>query len=143
MLRSGSNRRTAIFDAAAKALTAFDQLPRVRSERHIVILISDGLDNASIAVLSVIEIALKKRVSVYVIHLPLFEPRDGRLGAYRREWIWLLDPAEKTRGKYFVADPDRPLAAPKNDLTPIFAIDEDLQHSLGFYIAESARRSKA
>ena len=44
---AGANRRTAIFDAAAKALQMFDDLPRVRTERHIVILISDGLDNAS------------------------------------------------------------------------------------------------
>src|SRR5689334_16358033 len=42
------NHRTAIFDAAKAAVETFDQLPRVRSERHIVILISDGLDNASI-----------------------------------------------------------------------------------------------
>src|SRR5215204_5924064 len=36
------NEQTAIFDAAAKAVKAFDDLPRVRSERRIVILISDG-----------------------------------------------------------------------------------------------------
>lgn len=145
-LRSGTNRKTAIFDAAAKALTAFDQLPRVRSERQIVILISDGLDNAStVKAKSVIETALKKRVSFYVIHLPLFEPRDGRLSV-RTASSGFKDLAEKTRGKYFlVADPDNPLAAPKNDLTPIFqAIEEDLrsQYLLGFYIAESARDGK-
>jgi len=143
VFRAGNNRRTAIFDAAAKALIAFDQLPRVRSERHIVILISDGLDNAStVKPKTVIETALKKRVSFYVIHLPLFEPRDGRL-AVRTASSGFKDLAEKTRGKYFlVADPDRPLAAPKNDLTAIFqAIEEDLrsQYLLGFYIAESAR----
>ena len=58
----------------------FAELPRVRSERHIVILISDGLDNSSRAKVSaIINEAIDKRVSFYVIHLPLFEPRDGRL----------------------------------------------------------------
>ena len=33
---------------------------------------------------SVINVALDKRVSFYVIHLPLFEPRDGRLEVRRR-----------------------------------------------------------
>ncbi|HUS10396.1 MAG TPA: vWA domain-containing protein, partial [Pyrinomonadaceae bacterium] len=42
-----TNQHTAIFDAAAAAVRAFDALPRVRSERRIIILISDGLDNAS------------------------------------------------------------------------------------------------
>ena len=74
------NQRTAIFDAAATAVRSFESLPRVRSERHIVILISDGLDNASSTKAdSVIAAALANRVSFYVIHLPLFAPRDGRL----------------------------------------------------------------
>lgn len=141
ILHSVNNQRTAIFDAAAKALTAFEQLPRVRSERHIVVLISDGLDNASkVKPTSVIENALKKRVSFYVIHLPLFEPRDGRL-AVRRPSSGFKDLAEKTGGKYFLVGV-QPLAAPRNDLTAIFeAIEEDLksQYLLGFYIAESAR----
>ena len=44
---AGRNQRTAIFDAAAAGVKAFSELPLVRSERRIVILISDGLDNAS------------------------------------------------------------------------------------------------
>src|SRR6185503_5777169 len=42
-----TNQHTAILDAAAAAVGAFDTLSRVRSERRIVVLISDGLDNAS------------------------------------------------------------------------------------------------
>ena len=142
-LRSGTNRKTAIFDAAAKALASFEQLPRVRSERPIVILISDGLDNASaVNAKTVIESALKKRASFYVIHLPLFEPRDGRL-AVRRPASGFKDLAEKTGGKYFlVGDPNQPLSNRKHNLSPIFeAIEEDLksQYLLGFYIAESAK----
>ena len=44
---AGRDQRTAIFDAAAKSVAAFDSLPRVRAERRIVVLISDGLDNSS------------------------------------------------------------------------------------------------
>ena len=59
-------------------------LPRVRAERRIVVLISDGLDNRSrTSADSVIKVALEKQVSFYVIHLPLFEPRDGRLAVRR------------------------------------------------------------
>jgi VWFA-related protein len=139
---SGHNRKTAIFDAAATAITAFEQLPRVRSERPIIILISDGLDNSStVKPKSVIEAALSKRASFYVIHLPLFEPRDGRL-AVRRASTGFKDLAEKTGGKYFLVAPDQPLAPNKIDLTQIFqAIEEDLksQYLLGFYINEAAR----
>jgi Ca-activated chloride channel family protein len=141
---AGANQRTAIFDAAARALKLFDDLPRVRAERHIVVLISDGLDNASqTKANAVIEAALEKRVSFYVIHLPLFEPREGRL-AVRPPSKGFRDLAAKTGGKYFLAGdaddalkPDNP-----NDLTPVFqAIEEDLrsQYLLGFYLNETAR----
>ena len=81
----------------------FEDLPRVRSERRIVILISDGLDNASRTKPgAVIDAALNNRVSFYVIHLPLFEPRDGRL-AVRAPAKGFRDLAEKTGGKYFLA----------------------------------------
>jgi VWFA-related protein len=139
-----SNRRTAIFDAAAASLKLFDALPRVRSQRHIVVLISDGLDNAShTRADSVIDLALEKRVSFYVIHLPLFEPRDGRL-TVRSPAKGFRDLAEKTGGKYFlVGDARSALASGKdNDLAPIFkAIEEDLrsQYLLGFYVGETAR----
>lgn len=141
---AGANRRTAIFDAAAKALQMFDDLPRVRAERHIVILISDGLDNASQTKGSaVIDAALNKRVSFYVIHLPLFEPRAGRL-AVRSPSKGFRELAQQTGGKYFlVGDADAALKLDRNnDLTPVFqAIEEDLrsQYLLGFYISETAR----
>lgn len=142
----GPNRHTAIFDAASDALRAFDDLPVVRAERRIVVLISDGLDNrSSRSADSVINTALDKRVSFYVIHLPLFEPRGGRLEV-RRPAKGFRDLAEKTGGKYFlVGDRESALMPKAHDLTPIFqAIEEDLksQYLLGFYIAESARDNR-
>ncbi|MFN2513527.1 MAG: VWA domain-containing protein [Pyrinomonadaceae bacterium] len=143
-LAAGTNRRTAIFDAAAKALQMFDDLPRVRTERHIVVLISDGLDNASRTKSSaVIDAAISKRVSFYVIHLPLFEPRAGRL-TVRSPSKGFRELAQQTGGKYFlVGDADDALKLNRtNDLSPVFqAIEEDLrsQYLLGFYISETAR----
>lgn len=144
--RAAPNRQTAIFDAAAKAVSAFTDLPRVRAERRIVVLISDGLDNRSrTSADSVINAALEKKVSFYVIHLPLFEPRDGRL-AVRPPTKGFKDLAEKTGGKYFLVGDEKSALQPKPpDLTPIFnAIEEDLksQYLLGFYIAESARDNR-
>ncbi|HJS25161.1 MAG TPA: VWA domain-containing protein, partial [Pyrinomonadaceae bacterium] len=140
------NQQTAIFDAAAKAVRAFDDLPRVRAERRIVVLISDGLDTRSRTTAdSVIDAAVERRVSFYVIHLPLFEPRDGRL-AVRRPSKGFRDLAEKTGGKYFlVGNAKSALTPTQNDLTPIFqAIEEDLksQYLLGFYISESSRDNR-
>src|SRR5215213_466346 len=140
------NRQTAIFDAAARAVTVFDDLPPVRSERRIVVLISDGLDTRSrTSADSVINAALERRVSFYVIHLPLFEPRDGRLQV-RSPSKGFKDLAEKTGGKYFlVGDAKSALMPRENDLTPIFqAIEEDLksQYLLGFYISESSRDNR-
>jgi Ca-activated chloride channel family protein len=144
--RAIRNERTALFDAAAHSLNAFDDLPQVRGERRIVVLISDGLDNQSaIRPDSVINVALEKRVSFYVIHLPLFEPYDTGL-AVRRPAKGFRDLAEKTGGKYFLAGDAKSALMPKTpDLTPIFqAIEEDLksQYLLGFYIAESARDNR-
>lgn len=141
-LETAANQHTAIFDAAASALDAFDDLPPVRSERRIVILISDGLDNASVAKpKSVIEKAIQNRVSFYVIHLPLFTPRDGRLDV-RTPSKGFRDLAEKTSGKYFLAGGiDANLANTIPNLTPTFqAIEDDLrsQHLLGFYLNERA-----
>ena len=142
-----ANQHTAIFDAAAAAVNAFDGLPQVRSERRIVVLISDGLDNAStIKVGSVIQSAMRNHVSFYVIHLPLFEPRDGRL-AVRSPAKGFRELAEKTGGKYFLVGDSRTALAPQankatNDLTPIFqAIEDDLrsQYLLGVYAGEGAR----
>jgi len=144
--RAAHNQRTAIFDAAADSVKAFDDLPRLRAERRIVVLISDGLDNLSrTSAESVINTAVEKRVSFYVIHLPLFEPRDGRL-AVRPPSKGFKDLAEKTGGKYFlVGDAKSALLPKQNDLTPIFqAIEEDLksQYLLGFYISEAGRDNR-
>lgn len=140
-LSARDNQPTAIFDAAAHAVEMFKTLPRIRSERRIVILISDGLDNFSRAKPdSVIRAAQADRVSFYIIHLPLFEPREGRL-AVRRPASGFRNLAEKTGGKYFLAN-ESPLAQRTTvDLTPIFeAIEEDLksQYLIGFYLNEKA-----
>jgi len=145
-LHAARDQRTAIFDAAGSALKAFEDLPRVRAERRIVVLISDGLDNSSrTSADSIIKTAQEKRISFYVIHLPLFEPRDGRLEV-RRPSKGFRDLAEKTGGKYFlVGDAKSALMPAQQDLSPIFqAIEEDLksQYLLGFYISESARDNK-
>jgi VWFA-related protein len=143
---AGRDQRTAIFDAAGKAVESFESLPRVRSERRFVILISDGLDNRSTSSPDrVINAAINGRVSFYVIHLPLFEPRDGHL-AVRRPSKGFRELAEKTGGKYFLVGNEKsPLEPRANDLTRIFqAIEDDLksQYLLGFYIAESARDNR-
>lgn len=141
----GANQRTAIFDGAASALKMFDELPRVRTERHIVVLISDGLDNASqTKANAVIRAALEKRVSFYVVHLPLFEPRGGRL-AVRAPAKGFRELARETGGAYFLVGGDAGDALKLDktvDLTPIFqAIEDDLksQYLLGFYLNENAR----
>jgi Ca-activated chloride channel homolog len=141
-----ANQHTAIFDAASAAVKAFDGLPPIRSERRLIILISDGLDNAStIKPTPVIRAALANHVSFYVIHLPLFQPRDGRL-AVRSPAKGFRELAEKTGGKYFlVGNVSSALASDANkniDLTPIFhAIEDDLrsQYLLGFYAGEGSR----
>src|SRR6266542_2938377 len=139
------NQRTAIFDAATAAVNAFDALPRVRSERRIVVLISDGLDNASTMKAGpIIQAAFQKQISFYVIHLPLFEPRDGRL-AVRSPAKGFRELAEKTGGKYFLVGNTSSALAPQAktvDLSPVFqAIEEDLrsQYLLGFYAGEGSR----
>lgn len=140
-LAARANESTAIFDAAEKAIAMLDSLPRIRSERRIAIIISDGLDNASRAKPDrVIDLARNKRVSFYVIHLPLFEPRDGRL-AVRRPAKGFRDLAEKTGGKYFLAGNPALNPTDKVDLAPVFqAIEEDLksQYLIGVYLNEKA-----
>jgi len=144
--RAAPNAKTAIFDSAATSLKAFDDLTPSRTERRIVVLISDGLDTSSrTSADTIIEAALEQHVSFYIIHLPLFEPRDGRLEV-RRPTKGFKELAEKTGGKYFlVGDAKSALAPRPPDLTPIFqAIEEDLksQYLLGFYIAESSRDNR-
>jgi len=119
----------------------FETWPRIRSGRRLVILISDGLDTASaVKPKAVIEAALKNQVTFYVIHLPLFTPRDGRL-TVRTPAKGFREIAEKTGGKYFLAGDKAPLSTPASyDLSAVFkAIEEDLksQYLLGFYTKES------
>ena len=140
---AAENQRTALFDAAHFAVKSFEVLPRIRSERRIVILISDGLDNTSLSKAGdVIKAANSKRVSFYVIHIPLFTPSEGRL-IVRPPANGFRDLAEKTGGKYLLARDARSALLPETniDLAPMFkAIEDDLksQFLLGFYLKESA-----
>ncbi len=142
-LPTAINQHTAIFDAAAASTKLFETLPHIRSERRLVILISDGLDTASVVKpAAVIEAAFKNQVTFYVIHLPLFTPSDGRLKV-RTPAKGFREVAEKTGGKYFlVGNTASPLASQANlDLSPVFkAIEEDLksQYLLGFYTKETS-----
>ncbi|HYO91983.1 MAG TPA: VWA domain-containing protein [Pyrinomonadaceae bacterium] len=135
-------RRTAIFDAAMNGVRSFDMPDK--AERRIVVLISDGLDTASKTGASkVIGEAIENGVSFYVIHLPLFEPRDGRLRV-RPPSKGFRDLAEKTGGKYFMLGDAKTALSPstQHDLTPVFrAIEEDLrgQYLLGYYPVEASR----
>ncbi|HKZ81445.1 MAG TPA: VWA domain-containing protein [Pyrinomonadaceae bacterium] len=142
-----ANARTAIFDAAAAALTAFDSLPMDRAERRIVILISDGLDNASrIKPDRVVQAAQSKGISFYTIQIPLFFPRNGRL-APRPAAKGFRELAEKTGGRYFLIGEKAALETERRpDLSPVFqAIEEDLksQFLIGFYAADKARDGSA
>jgi VWFA-related protein len=139
-----TGRRTAIFDAAWEAVRVLGT--RAQTERRIVVLISDGLDTTSKRNASkVISEALESGVSFYVIHLPLFEPRDGRLAA-RPASKGFRDLAEKTGGRYFVLGDAKSALSPRTgyDLAPVFqAIEDDLrgQYLLGYYPPEEARGS--
>jgi VWFA-related protein len=138
------SRRTAIFDGAATALRAFVVGESNPVERRILILISDGLDTASTTRAStVIRDARALNVSIYVIHLPLYEPRDGRI-AVRPPAKGFRDLAEKTGGQYFLIGDTKSALDPQAtfDLAPIFqAIEEDLQgqYVLGYYPDDAAR----
>ncbi|MDQ3819030.1 MAG: VWA domain-containing protein [Acidobacteriota bacterium] len=138
------NERTAIFDAAAAGLGAFATSVGDPSERRILILISDGLDNASATrPAAVINDARARGVSIYVIHLPLYEPRNGRL-APRPASKGFRDLAEKTGGRYFTVGDAKSALDPKAtvNLEPVFkAIEDDLrgQYVLGYYPDDAAR----
>ncbi|HEX8687311.1 MAG TPA: VWA domain-containing protein, partial [Pyrinomonadaceae bacterium] len=131
------DRRTAIFDAALEAVRAFGSGAADPAERRIAVLISDGLDTASrTPPAAVLEAARAASVSFYVIHVPLYEPREGRL-APRRPAKGFRELAEKTGGQFFVVGDARSSLDPRaeHDLSPIFrAIAEDLQsqYVLGF-----------
>jgi Ca-activated chloride channel family protein len=137
-----ADRRTAIFDAAHAAVSAFASETADPAERRIVVLISDGLDTASRATAaSAAEAARAAGVSFYVIHVPLYAPREGRLVA-RRPSKGFRELAEKTGGQFFVVGDARSSLDPRaeHDLGPIFrAIAEDLQsqYVLGYRAAEA------
>ncbi|HEX8888885.1 MAG TPA: VWA domain-containing protein [Pyrinomonadaceae bacterium] len=141
---SSSSQRTAIFDAVDTGLRAFAASKNSPTERRILILISDGLDNVSATRPStVINDARFAGVSIYVIHLPLYEPRDGRL-EIRPAAKGFRELAEKTGGRYFIVGDAKsaldPQATP--NLEPVFkAIEEDLQgqYVLGYYPSEETR----
>ncbi|HKP71590.1 MAG TPA: VWA domain-containing protein, partial [Pyrinomonadaceae bacterium] len=145
-LSARRNERTAIFDAANAALRAFDAPGADARERRIVVLISDGLDTVSQTTpATVVNEARRRGVSFYVIHFPLYEPRDGRL-AVRRPAKGFRELAEQTGGHYFLLGNARSALDPHPtyDLTPVFqAIAEDLrsQYVLGYYLDQSARNA--
>lgn len=138
------SRRTAIFDGAATMLRAFAVGESNPTERRILILISDGLDTASVTRAStVIREARALNVSIYVIHLPLYAPRDGRI-AVRPPAKGFRDLALKTGGRYFLVGDTKSALDPQAtfDLAPVFqAIEEDLQgqYVLGYYPDDAAR----
>ncbi|HEV3468055.1 MAG TPA: VWA domain-containing protein [Pyrinomonadaceae bacterium] len=138
------DRRTAIFDAALAAARAFAAGPSHPAERRIVILLSDGLDTASAAsAASAVDEAARAGVSFYVIHLPLYAPREGRLVA-RRPSKNFRALAEKTGGQFFVVGDARSSldARAEYDLSPVFrAVAEDLagQYVLGYHAGDAAR----
>ena len=135
---------TAIFDGAAAAVRSFDGSGGFSTERRIVILMSDGLDTlSSTSYRRVIDTAQARGVSFYVVHFPLFTPREGRL-VQRTPSKGFRELADQTGGHYFRIG-DAPSALDPNakvDLAPVFqAIEHDLngQYVLGFYPGESAR----
>jgi hypothetical protein len=82
-------------------------------------------------------------VSFYVIHLPIFAPRDGRLKA-RPASSGFRELAEQTGGRSFLAGDAKSSLDPRAeyDLAPVFkSIEEDLQsqYILGYYPGEAAR----
>jgi VWFA-related protein len=144
-LSARRNQQTAIFDAAAVAVRAFNVAGADARERRIVILSSDGLDTASrTPPASVVADARLRGVSIYVIHFPLFAPRGDGL-AVRRPAKGFRELAEQTGGQYFLLGDARTALNPRAsyDLAPIFrAIAEDLQsqYMLGYYLDAAARR---
>lgn len=132
------NHRTAIFDSIAGAIRVFDEHRPDAAERRIIILISDGLDTASVTrPVDVINAATDRGVSVYAIQIPLYAPRDGRLRP-RSASKGFRDIAEKSGGRFFIAGNAKSALADQTafDLSPIFqAINEDLrgQYLLGYY----------
>src|SRR5438874_2525818 len=138
------SRGTAIFDGAAAAVRSFDGSGGFSNERRIVILMSDGLDTlSSTSYRRAIDTAQARGVSFYVVHFPLFTPREGRL-VQRTPSKGFRELAEQTGGQYFRLGDAKSALDPHAtvDLAPVFqAIEHDLrsQYVLGFYPGESAR----
>lgn len=132
---------TAIFDALAEAVERLNNLKGEAAERRrVVILISDGLDNASRKNYSdVARQAEAAGVSVYVIHLPLFYPGASGHLEPRPTTPGFTSLAELTGGQYFVAGDVKTALAVSNqavDLTPVFQqIINELrsQYYIGYY----------
>ncbi|HYP52220.1 MAG TPA: VWA domain-containing protein, partial [Pyrinomonadaceae bacterium] len=148
LLPALADRRTAIFDAALAAARSFQTSKADPAERRIVVLISDGLDTAStVRAASVVEEARGGGVSFYVIHLPLYAPRGGRL-APRPVARGFRELAKQTGGQFFSVgdasaslDPRAPL-----DLAPVFrAIADDLsgQYVVGFHAPDADAPDRA
>ncbi|HJR09608.1 MAG TPA: VWA domain-containing protein [Pyrinomonadaceae bacterium] len=143
-LSARRNQNTAIFDAAAVALRAFNVAGADARERRIIILSSDGLDTASRTTPdAVINQARLRGVSIYVIHFPLYTPQGGQL-VVRRPAKGFRELAKQTGGHYFRLGDARTALDPRAtyDLAPIFrAIAEDLQsqYMLGYYLDAAAR----
>ena len=144
-LSARRNQRTAIFDAASVAVRAFNVAGADARERRIVILSSDGLDTVSrTSPDSVINEARLRGVSIYIIHFPLYTPRDNQL-VIRRPAKGFRELAEQTGGHYFRLGDARSALNPRAtyDLAPVFqAITEDLQsqYMLGYYLDDAARK---
>ncbi len=138
VLNSQTDARTAIFDAANSTVNLYSNLPNTQGERRIIVLISDGLDTASTTLpTAVINRANALGISFYVIHIPLYAPRDGRLKP-RPFARGFRDLAERTGGKLFQLGDARTALNPRtdNDMTPIFdriAADLMNQYILAFY----------
>ena len=143
-VRAAPNRHTAIFDAARAAVRAFDLAGLDKTERRIVVLVSDGLDTAStVRPADVIAEADARGVTLYVIHLPLFAPAGGGL-AIRRPARGFRELGERTGGKYFLVGDERAAydAHAAVNLEPVYqAIATDLlsQYVLGLTPPTAAR----
>ena len=146
--RARRDTHTALFDGAYAALQMFADEPRDPSERRIVVLISDGLDNIStVKPSAIISAAQNSNVSFYTIQIPLFAPVEGHL-AVRGPSKGFKELAEKTGGKYFLTADAKSALQPMQDpdLSSVFkAIEEDLksQYVVGFYVGDKARDNRS
>ncbi len=142
-----ANRKTAIFDAALSAITVFSLKDRDPTERKILILFSDGLDNLSrTKSQNVIEEANKTDVSIYILHLPIYMA-DGNELKLRKPSKGFRDLAEKTGGIYFILGDVQTSLLPnaRYDLTKVFqTIEDDLksQYIIGYYPEDLSNSNK-